>query len=410
MKIAIVGSGPAGFYAAGQLLKGADVSIDMIDRLPTPWGLVRAGVAPDHPKIKTVTRVFEKTAASPHFRYFGGVEFGRDVTRSELAERYNAIVYATGTSADRPLGVPGEELSRPATAFVGWYNGHPDFADEQFDLSHERAVVIGNGNVALDVARMLILPDEDLRVTDTADHAIEAFARSSVREVVVVGRRGAEQAAFTNPELRELGDVCDVVVDPDELSGEGRNVDVLREYAARPLTGRRRIALRFLRSPVELTPGAVKLVRNELVDGRAVPTDSFETLEAGLVLHAIGYRGVPLPDVPFDAARGTIANEGGRVALGEYAVGWIKRGPSGVIGTNKKCAQDTINRVLEDIEEGRVLAPDPSAGDLPALLGAVSYDGWKRIDAHEQERGRPHGRPRVKLTRLPEMVAIAGGD
>ena len=234
MKIAIVGSGPAGFYAAGQLLNGADVSIDMIDRLPTPWGLVRAGVAPDHPKIKTVTRVFEKIAANPRFRFFGGVEFGRDVTRSELAERYHAIVYATGTSADRPLGIPGEELSRPATAFVGWYNGHPDFADEQFDLTHERAVVIGNGNVALDVARMLVLPEEDLRVTDTADHAIEAFARSSVQEVVVVGRRGAEQAAFTNPELRELGDVCDVVVDPDELSGEGRNVDVLREYAARP--------------------------------------------------------------------------------------------------------------------------------------------------------------------------------
>jgi ferredoxin--NADP+ reductase len=410
MRIAIVGSGPAGFYAAGQLLNGADVSIDMIDRLPTPHGLVRAGVAPDHPKIKTVTKVFEKTAANPRFRFFGGVEFGRDVTRAELASRYHAIVYATGTAADRPLGIPGGELSRPATAFVGWYNGHPDFVDEQFDLSHERAVVIGNGNVALDVARMLVLPEEDLRVTDTADHAIEAFARSQVQEVVVVGRRGAEQAAFTNPELRELGDVCDVVVDPAELSGTGRNVELLREYAARPLTGRKRIVLRFLRSPAEITGGSVQLVRNELVDGRAVPTDSFETLEAGLVLHAIGYRGVPLPDVPFDEARGTIANEGGRVALGEYAVGWIKRGPSGVIGTNKKCAQDTVSRVLEDIEAGRVLDPDPSAGELPALMEAVGYDGWKRIDAHEQDRGRPFGRPRVKVTRLREMVAIAGGN
>jgi ferredoxin--NADP+ reductase len=410
MKITIVGSGPAGFYAAGQLLNGADVSIDMIDRLPTPHGLVRAGVAPDHPKIKTVTRVFEKIAANPRFRFFGGVEFGRDVTRADLAERYHAIVYATGTGADRPLGIPGEELSRPATAFVGWYNGHPDFADEQFDLSHERAVVIGNGNVALDVARMLVLPEDDLRITDTADHAIEAFARSSVREVVVVGRRGAEQAAFTNPELRELGDVCDVVVDAEELSGEGRNVDLLREYAARPLTGRRRIVLRFVRSPVEITDGKVTLVRNELVDGQAVPTDSFETVPAGLVLHAIGYRGVPLPDVPFDEARGTIANEGGRVALGEYAVGWIKRGPSGVIGTNKKCAQDTVNRLLEDIEAGRLLEPAPSAEELPALAGAVGYDGWKRIDEHEQWRGKPYGRPRVKLTRLREMVAIAGGN
>ena len=345
MKIAIVGSGPAGFYAAGQLLNGADVSIDMIDRLPTPWGLVRAGVAPDHPKIKTVTRVFEKIAANPRFRFFGGVEFGRDVTRSELAERYHAIVYATGTSADRPLGIPGEELSRPATAFVGWYNGHPDFADEQFDLSHERAVVIGNGNVALDVARMLVLPEEDLRVTDTADHAIEAFARSSVQEVVVVGRRGAEQAAFTNPELRELGDVCDVVVDPDELSGEGRNVDVLRDYAARPLTGRRRIVLRFLRSPVELTDehgqarpqragrrprGAHGLVR----DDRGRPRPARDRLPR---------RGRSRTCRSTKRA-GTIANEGGRVALGEYAVGWIKRGPSGVIGTNKKCAQDTVNR------------------------------------------------------------------
>ena len=410
MRIAIVGSGPAGFYAAGQLLNGADVSIDMIDRLPTPWGLVRAGVAPDHPKIKTVTRVFEKIAANPRFRFFGGVEFGRDVTRAELTERYHAVIYATGTAADRPLGIPGGELSRPATAFVGWYNAHPDFADEQFDLTHERAVVIGNGNVALDVARMLVLPEEDLRVTDTADHAIEGFGRSSVQEVVVLGRRGAEQAAFTNPELRELGDVCDVVVDPDELSGEGRNVDLLREYAARPLTGRRRIVLRFLRSPVEITDGTVKLVRNELVDGRAVPTDSFETIEAGLILHAIGYRGVALPDVPFDEARGTIANEGGRVALGEYAVGWIKRGPSGVIGTNKKCAQDTVNRVLEDIEAGRLLDPNPSAEELTALAGAIDYDGWKRIDEHEQWRGKPFGRPRVKLTRVREMVAIAGGD
>ncbi len=410
MRIAIVGSGPAGFYAAGQLLNGADVSIDMIDRLPTPWGLVRAGVAPDHPKIKTVTRVFEKIAANPRFRFFGGVEFGRDVTRAELTERYHAVIYATGTAADRPLGIPGGELSRPATAFVGWYNAHPDFADEQFDLTHERAVVIGNGNVALDVARMLVLSEEDLRVTDTADHAIEAFGRSSVQEVVVLGRRGAEQAAFTNPELRELGDICDVVVDPDELSGEGRNVDLLREYAARPLTGRRRIVLRFLRSPVEITDGTVKLVRNELVDGGAVPTDSFETIEAGLVLHAIGYRGVALPDVPFDEARGTIANEGGRVALGEYAVGWIKRGPSGVIGTNKKCAQDTVNRVLEDIETGRLLDPNPSAEELTALAGAVDYDGWKRIDEHEQWRGKPFGRPRVKLTRRREMVTIAGGN
>jgi ferredoxin--NADP+ reductase len=427
VKIAVVGSGPAGFYAAGHLLTGAgerEVSIDMLDRLPTPFGLVRAGVAPDHPKIKSVSRVFEKTAAHARFRFFGGVEFGRDVTRQDLAARYHAIVYATGTAADRALGIPGEDLpgSCAATDFVGWYNGHPDYADLRFDLSCERAVVIGNGNVALDVARMLVLPEAELGVTDTADHAIEALAASSIREVVVVGRRGPAEAAFTNPELRELGELSDVdvVVDADELSGESRNVELLREYAARPLTGAsKRIVLRFLRSPVELVGDGrvetVRLVRNVLVDGRARPTDSYETLEAGLVLRAIGYRGLPLPDVPFDAARGTIANERGRVRLGEYVVGWIKRGPSGVIGTNKKDAQETVDRVLEDVEAGRVLAPDPTAEDLEALLtarhpGVVTYDGWKRIDEHEQQRGRPAGRPRVKLTRLGEMVEIAAAD
>ncbi len=370
-RIAVVGSGPAGFYAAGHLLKESNVEVDMLERLPTPHGLVRSGVAPDHPKIKTVTRVYEKTSAHPRFRFFGNVELGRDVTVDELREHYHAIIYAVGAAADRPLGITGEELpgSWAATDFVGWYNGHPDYCDLEFDLSCERAVVIGNGNVALDVARMLTLDHAELATTDVADHALEALRSSAVREVVVLGRRGPAQAAFTNPELLELGEMqgVDVLVNGDELERalavpdagmdptSERNVKVLREYAQRPLGGQpRRIELRFLLSPIEFTGApdsgvaGVRTVRNELVAGadgalRAQPTDEEELIEAGLVLRAVGYRGRPLPEVPFDEHRGIIVNEGGRVhdpddgtqRPGEYVVGWIKRGPTGVIGTNK---------------------------------------------------------------------------
>jgi ferredoxin--NADP+ reductase len=450
VRICVVGSGPAGFYAAGHLLTGAgdrDVSLDMLDRLPTPFGLVRSGVAPDHPKIKSVTRVFEKTAGHAQFRFFGGVDFGTDVTREELRSRYHVIVYATGTAADRPMGIPGEELagSVAATDFVGWYNGHPDYADLEFDLSAVRAIVVGNGNVALDVARMLMLPENELTITDTADHAIATLLESAVREVVVLGRRGPGQAAFTNPELRELADLedVDIVVDPDELEAAmatedptmdptaTRNVEILRGYAAKGAAGApRRIEFRFLRSPVELLGDerveAVRIVHNELVAGangalRARLTDREETIGAGLVVRAIGYRGVPLPDVPFDEQRGTIANESGRVledggqAIGEYVVGWIKRGPSGVIGTNKKDAQETVDCVLADLEAGRALTPDPGASDLEELLasrhpGVVTYDGWQRIDTHERSLGEPTGRPRVKLTAIGEMLRIASED
>jgi len=450
VRIAIVGSGPAGFYAAGHLLAGAgdrEVAIDMLDRLPTPWGLVRSGVAPDHPKIKSVTRVFEKTAAHARFRFFGGVEFGRDVTRDELTDRYHAVVYATGTSADRPMGIPGEDLrgSWAATDFVGWYNAHPDYADLEFDLDVERAVIVGNGNVALDVARMLVLPEAELGLTDTADHAVEALRASAIREVLVLGRRGPAQAAFTNPELRELGELedVDVVVDGEELEAAlqtpdpsvattaQRNVEILRGYAAREPTGAsKRIVLQFLRSPVELLGEGrveeVRIVGNELdadADGRlrARATCTEETVRAGLVLRAIGYRGIPLAGVPFDESRGTIANEHGRVrddagpCRGEYVVGWIKRGPSGVIGTNKKDAQETVDHVLEDIESGTALEPKPGLQDLGTLLaerhpGVVDREGWQRIDRHEQGLGRPAGRPRVKLTQLGEMVKVAVSD
>jgi ferredoxin--NADP+ reductase len=390
IRIAVIGSGPAGFYAAGHLLKdsGGAIEVDMIERLPTPWGLVRSGVAPDHPKIKTVTRMYEKTAAHPRFRYFGNVTFGEHVSREELLQHYHAIVYATGSPSDRPLGIPGEQLpgSHAATEFVGWYNGHPDHTDLEVDLMQaERAVVIGNGNVALDVARMLVLAPAELAPTDTADHALEVLAHSSVEEVVVVGRRGPAQAAFTNPELLELGELAeaDVIVDGEELeralavpdataeedATSRRNVEILRSYAERAPAGRRkRIVLRFLLSPASFAAdaegrlAAVELVRNELVAGsdgrlRAQATDARETIEAGLAFRAIGYRGLPLPGVSFDERGAVILNERGRVLHpdtraplpGEYVVGWIKRGPSGVIGTNKKDAQETVDAMLADL-------------------------------------------------------------
>jgi ferredoxin/flavodoxin---NADP+ reductase len=452
-RIAVIGSGPAGFYAAGHLLGDGphEIEVDMIERLPTPWGLVRSGVAPDHPKIKSVTRVYERTAAHRRFRFFGGIELGRDISRDELADHYHAIVYATGTAGDRPLGIPGEDLpgSHPATDFVGWYNAHPDFAAHDFDLSCKRAIVIGNGNVALDVARMLTLTHAELKVTDVADHALHALDASEIEEIVVAGRRGPAQAAFTNPELRELGELqdADVVVDPDELEcalaipdpnmdpTSVRNVAVLREYARRPLTDKtRRIVLRFLVSPVEILGDpdsgvqAVRMARNGLQATeqgtlRAEPTGEQETIEAGLVLRAIGYRGTRLPGVPFDERSATIPNERGRVhdedgsaRVGEYAVGWIKRGPSGVIGTNKKDAQETVDVLLEDVAAGVHLTPsDPDPAAIEALLRErhptlVTYEGWSEIDRHEQSLGEPHGRPRVKLTKIEELLQVAAGE
>ncbi len=452
VRVAVVGAGPAGFYAAGHLLKDSAgrIEVDMLERLPTPWGLVRSGVAPDHPKIKSVTRIYEKTAALPRFRYFGNVELGAHVGREELLAHYHAIVYATGSPADRPLGIPGEELpgSWAATDFVGWYNGHPDHPDLEFELDCERAVVIGNGNVALDVARMLVLSHEELSRTDIADHALRALEGSTVREVVVIGRRGPAQAAFTNPELIELGELtgADVIVDPLELEralavadptmskiAEG-NVRILREFAARAPRGEaRRVVLRFLLSPVELLPdahgrvGEVRLVRNELVatpDGRlsAQAGEQSETIAAGLVMRAIGYRGVPLPGVPFDERSGVIHNERGRVLgpagplPGEYAVGWIKRGPTGVIGTNKKDAQETVDAIFEDLAAERL--PTPPAPDPQELLATlrsrqpelITYAGWSEIDRHERSQGEPDGRPRVKLTRIEEMLRVAAAQ
>ncbi|MGC1813992.1 MAG: FAD-dependent oxidoreductase [Solirubrobacterales bacterium] len=449
LRLAIVGSGPAGFYTAEHLLKheGAHAEVDVFDRLPTPYGLVRFGVAPDHPKIKSVIRVYEKTAARPEFRFFGNVEVGRDMSIEELRQRYHAVVFAYGTATDRHLGIPGEDLpgSHPATEFVNWYNAHPDFADREFDLSCERVVVIGNGNVAADVARMLALTPDELGETDTADHAIEAFAAGSVKEILVLGRRGPAQAAFTNPEVRELGEMANADIDIDagemeldELSREWldsddadptnrRNVEIFTDFSQRDPEGKpQKIAVRFLRSPIEIqgdgkveriVVGRNELRRDESGRIRAVDTGERETIECGLVLRSIGYKGIPIEGVPFDERAGTISNEGGRVTdngeqvPGLYAVGWIKRGPSGVIGTNKKDAQETVDNLFADLEAGRIPGAELAGdrGSIEALLTErrpdhVTFEGWQAIDATEVEAGKPLGRPRVKLCRVDELV------
>jgi ferredoxin/flavodoxin---NADP+ reductase len=450
LRVAIVGSGPAGFYAAGHLLKSKShpdlcVQVDMFDRLPTPWGLVRAGVAPDHPNIKAVSRVYEKTAEHPEFRFYGNVELGRDLTRDDLIARYHAVVYAVGAQTDRRMGIPGEDLpgSWAATEFVAWYNGHPDYRDLEFDLSAERAVVVGNGNVATDVARMLALTRDELAQTDVADHALDVLAESNVGEIVVLGRRGPAQAAFTNPELLELGEMtdADVFVDPGDVeldplskafieseaahTTKKKNVEILTGYAGRePLGKRRRIVLRFLVSPVEILGTdrveGLRIAHNELVEGddgslRARPTDITEELDCGLVFRSIGYQGTRIDGVPFDERSCTIPNEGGRITdrSGEYAVGWIKRGPTGIIGTNKRDAQETVNSILEDLDADRLPAPaDPERDSMEALLAerqpdAVSYAGWQAVDRVEREAGEPHGRPRVKLCSFEELLEAA---
>jgi len=431
MRVAVVGSGPAGFYAAGALLSAdPPAEVDMIERLPTPWGLVRLGVAPDHPKLKTVSRAFERIAERPGFRFVGNVEVGRDLRHEDLVRLYDAVIYAVGAQTDRRLGIPGEDLSGSwaATEFVAWYNGHPDFQQIEFDLDVERAVVIGVGNVALDIARMLALTHEELACTDATDASIAAIAGSPIREIVVVGRRGPAQAAFTTPELQEMGELAgaDVVVDPADLEGaepQGtnaeRNLAVLQAFAAREPQGKpRRVVFRFFHSPAailgEERVEGIELIRNELdANARAVPTAEHETLACGLVFRSVGYHGVELPGVRFDAASGTIPNEGGRVEPGVYCAGWIKRGPTGVIGTNKKDATETVELLLEDAAAGRLEPkPEATAAAVDALLAerglsVVEYAGWTAIDELERAAGEKSGRPRVKLCSWDELLAAA---
>ena len=453
-RVAIVGAGPAGAFAAAAIKRiSGDAEIDLYERLPTPWGLLRAGVAPDHQEIKRLQDTFERQTLRRGCRFLGNVEVGVDVHHSELAELYSAVVYATGAQTDKSLGIPGEDLpgSWAATEFVAWYNGHPDFRAREFDLSARRAVVIGNGNVAADVIRVLTRDPDELARTDIADHALEALRASAIEEVVVLGRRGPAQAAFTSAELRELGRLDGVAlhVDPEAaeldpvstqwLAEEGtftarKNVELLQGFAAStPNAGApRRIDLRFLTSPVEIRGDgrveAVDVRRNELTrsgDGalRARAVDGpVETIEAGLVLRSVGYRAVPLPDVPFDERAFVLPNEAGRALTadgeplpGVYAVGWIKRGPTGILGTNKRDAEETVARLAEDLREGRLHEPPADARErIDALLaerapGAVSADGWRAIDALERERGRSAERPRVKLTTRDELTAAAAG-
>jgi len=447
LRVAVVGSGPAGFYAAAHLLASdVPVEVDMIDRLPTPWGLVRLGVAPDHPNIKAVSRIFEKTAQRPGFRFLGNVGVGTDVTHSDLVRLYDAVVYAVGAQTDRRMDIPGEDLpgSWPATAFVAWYNGHPDYQELSFDLSCERAVVVGNGNVAVDVARMLALSKSEIAPTDTTDPAIDAILRSDIEEIVMLGRRGPAEASFTTPELQELGELADadVIVDPAELeidqasedalgrTAVARNLEVLRGYAARRPEGKRRaLRLRFRVSPVAILGDgkveAVELARNVLVADdsgrvRAVQTEEREVIPCGIVLRSVGYRGVPIPDAPFDEERCTMRNRGGRVLdeQGEqvahvYCAGWIKRGPTGIIGTNKKDATETVENLLEDARTGVLELRDGVAAEhVDSLLAergvdVVTYAGWEAIDVLERRRGEPHGRPRIKLARWDELLSTA---
>ena len=450
LRVAVIGAGPAGLYAAEALLKKPDlvVTVDVFNHFPTPFGLVRDGVAPDHQSIKAVARVLDRTLADPRVRLFGNVTFGVDLHHKELKRLYDQIVYAVGAQADRRMSIPGEDLpnSHAAISFVGWYNGHPDYRELPVDLSCERAVVVGNGNVAMDVARMLATSPDELGRTDIADHALDALRRSQVREVVVLGRRGAAQASFTTPELRELGKLegVDVVVDPGNLAldpasqavvEEDRtaraNLKHLREYAARTKrTAQRRIVLRFLASPVEIVGRdgritALRAERNELaVDHyggiRSRGTGRFDLIETGLVVRSIGYRTVPIEGVPFDPATSTVNNIAGQVVhpntgevvAGEYVVGWAKRGPTGRIGNNKPDAISTVEVMVTDLPELKGIRDDqrdPSRVEAALRRRGIdytTYQGWQALDGHELARGADQGRPRVKVTTVAEMLEV----
>ena len=455
LRVAIIGAGPSGFYVANHLFRQREfvVELDMFDRLPTPFGLVRAGVAPDHQKIKSVTKVFDRIASRPNFRFYGNVEFGTHVTLSDLRDHYHQICYTTGAQTDRRMGIPGEDLGRShsATEFVTWYNGRPDYRHCQFDLSQERVAVVGVGNVAVDVARILSSTPDELAKTDIADYALEALSCSQVKEVCLLGRRGPAQAAFTTPEIKELGELSDanVVTLPKEVKLDDlsqvalehnpdqatiRKLEILQEYSTRSNSGKSRsLIIRFLVSPVELIGDesgqvvSMRLVRNELYATEAGTlrprhTDQFEELPVGLVFRSVGYRGVPLPGVPFNDKWGVILNEDGRVinpgtqqpVVGEYTAGWIKRGPSGVIGTNKPDAAETATCMIEDVAKGFVLKPiQPDVAATERLVrerqpNYFTYADWLRLDELEVARGQAAGRPRIKFTSVDDMLVALG--
>jgi ferredoxin/flavodoxin---NADP+ reductase len=447
LRVAIVGSGPAGFYTADWLFRAKDlaIEIDLFERFPTPFGLVRFGVAPDHQKIKRVAAAFERTLGLAGFRFLGNVNVGKDISAEELRKHYDQVVYAYGSATDRRMGIPGEDLagSHAATAFVGWYNAHPDFVAERFDLSTERAVVVGMGNVAMDVTRVLIRSPDELADTDIAPEALAALRKSRVREIVLLGRRGPAQAAFDQGEIKDIAELegVDVLVDRDQAlaaaadtsgldAGARKNVQYLAELAERGPTGAaRRVVLRFLASPAELSGEdgrvrSIKIEHTELTrrdDGSvsARGTGRHELLETGLVMRSIGYHGTALSGVPFDERAGVIPNvlgrvtdgKGGAVIPGVYAVGWIKRGPTGLIGTNKSDAKETADKMLEDVKSlGREPSPERSAAAVDALLAArgvhvVGASDWRILDAFELESGKKLGKVREKLCSVEAMLA-----
>ena len=429
-RVAIVGAGPAGYFAAQALqnltTEDRDFAIDMIERLPTPWGLVRSGVAPDHPKIKTVSKVFEKIANAGNFRLFGNVELGKDIATSDLLERYDAVVIATGSSLGRKLGIPGEDLSGSLSAadFVPWYNGHPDFTELEFRVDCDTAVVIGAGNVAMDVARMLALEPAELEPTDTADHALDVLRKSSIRKVILCARRGPEHAAFTSPELRELPKLehTKVIMNSDEIDaalarvGEDAEKDVKSNLAAMELIAKseakandRTLEFQFFLAPLEIRGDSkveeIVLGVNRVVDGKVIPTGETKTIKCGLVISAIGYEASSIDGVPY--ANGKVINEEGHIGDSNmYVVGWAKRGPSGVIGTNKSDASEVMKMLVE------ALPPTPkNKGDVLELLiehEIVTQSHWEQINSAEVAKGEPLGKPRVKAVDKQELLRLGG--
>lgn len=439
LRVAIIGSGPSGFYAAAALFKSdVPVHVAVFEKLPVPFGLVRFGVAPDHGKIRNVIKTYQKTAANPDFSFWGNVNVGEDVSIEELQRHFDAIILAYGSATDRQLGIPGEDLPRSytATAFCSWYNGHPEFADMEFDLSQETAVVIGQGNVAMDVCRILATDADELAKTDMASHAVSALRESKVKTIHCVGRRGPVQAAFTPKEIKELGEIagCDCVVRSEDLdvgpnclaelelpdrSSSRKNFEVMKELAEQEPSGaNRQIVMHFLRSPVAIEgEGGVQrtiLEHNQLSGDagsqKARGTGEKSELDCGLFFRSVGYRGMPLAGIPFNDDWGVVPNEGGRVEPGLYAVGWIKRGPSGLIGTNNGDSADTVKELLADVPK-LTPAPEPDDDGLMAALAdrgvrVVTYDDWLKIDKVELERGASAGKPRDNFIHVEEMLSV----